>query len=152
MARFATGVTVVTTLDEHGDLHGMTANAFTSVCLAPPTVLVCVDHRTHTYNFVEAHKAFGINILGEQQKEIGAYFARKPEDRHGDVEYSHRLSEKGLPMIEGALTYFGCHVVGSHVHGDHTIYVAEVDEVVEGESGKPLLFHESRWAVMGSDS
>ena len=149
MARFATGVTVVTTLDHQGALHGMTANSFTSICLAPPLVLVCVDHRTHTYQFVESRGSFGVNILSEQQKDIGAYYARRPEDRHGDVPYQHRLSEKGLPVIEGSLAFFDCRVVDSHVHGDHTIYIGEVDEISLGSSEKPLLFYESRFTNLG---
>lgn len=149
LAKFATGVTVVTTLDNQGDLHGMTANSFTSVCLAPPLVLVCVDFRTHTHRFVESSGTFGVNILSEQQKDIGAYFALPPEDRHGEVSYQHRLSEKGLPVIEGSLAFFGCRVVDSHVHGDHTIYIGEVDEISLGGSGKPLLFYESQFTNLG---
>jgi flavin reductase (DIM6/NTAB) family NADH-FMN oxidoreductase RutF len=145
MARFATGVTVVTTLDDEGSVHGMTANSFTSVCLEPPLILVCVGFRTHTHPYVEHRKAFGINILSEEQKEIGAYFARKPEDRHGEVPYTKRISEKGLPIIEGSLAFFGCQVVDSNVHGDHTIYIAKVDEVCLGNPGRPLLFYESKF-------
>lgn len=152
MSKFATGVTVVTTLDNTGSIHGMTANAFTSVCLEPPTILVCIDHRTNTYQFVEDRKQFGINILRETQKEIGAYFARKPEDRHNDIHYDHRLSEQGCPMIEGSLTSFGCRVVRSEVRGDHTIYIAEVEEVIEGDAGKPLLFFESKWSTMADSN
>ena len=152
MSKFATGVTVITTLDNDGNVHGMTANAFTSVCLDPPTILVCVDHRANTYQFAESRKQFGVNILRETQKDIGAYFARKPEDRHDDVHYDHRVSKQGFPMIGGALTSLGCRVVGSEARGDHTIYIAEVDEIVEGNSGKPLLFFESKWlATMDSD-
>ena len=149
MARFATGVTVVTTVDDQGELHGMTANSFTSICLDPPLVLVCVDLRTNTHRFVQARGAFGINVLSDQQKEIGAYFARRPEDRHGEVTYRHRKSAKGLPLIEGSLVFFGCHVVDSQLYGDHTIYIGQVDEILLGDSGKPLLFYESRFISLG---
>ena len=54
MSDFATGVTVITTVDEVGQPHSMTANSFTSVCLEPPVVLVCIAHGTHTYGYVEA--------------------------------------------------------------------------------------------------
>ena len=145
MGKFATGVTVVTTLDEQGELHGMTANSFTSVCLEPSLVLVCVDFRAYTHRFVEARGTFGVNVLSDQQKEIGAYFARKPEDRRGGVSYKQRRSEGGIPLIEGSLVFFGCRVVDSHVHGDHTIYIAQVNEISLGEAGVPLLFYESRF-------
>ena len=148
MARFATGVTIVTTLDPVGSLHGMTANSFTSVSLTPPLALVCVDFRTNTHNLIKALGAFGVNILNQEQQEIGAYFARKPQDRHG-APFRHRMSDMGLPIIEGSMAYFGCRVVDSHVHGDHTIYIGSVDEMYLGEKADPLLFYESRFTQLG---
>jgi flavin reductase (DIM6/NTAB) family NADH-FMN oxidoreductase RutF len=147
MSEFATGVTVVTTLDEEGEIHGMSANSFTSVCLEPPIVLVCVAHNTNTYRLVENRKSFGINILSGDQEGVGKYFARRPEDRTGDVGYDYSLSSAcEVPALKGALAFFGCQVVDSYVYGDHTIYIAEVKEIYKGEpGGVPLLFFESRW-------
>ncbi len=149
MARFATGVTVVTTLDQDGAMHGMTANSFTSVCLEPPLALVCVDLRSNTHRFIEARGAFGVNVLSQKQQDIGSYFAKSPKDRLGQVSYSHRPSESGLPVIEGSLAFFGCRVVDSHVHGDHTIYIGRVMEAALGGPEKPLLFYESRFSALG---
>ena len=42
MGHFATGVTVVTTRDGEGRPMGLTVNAFTSVSLNPPLILVCI--------------------------------------------------------------------------------------------------------------
>ena len=146
MSEFATGVTVVTTLDDEDEVHGMSANSFTSVCLDPPLVLVCVAHNTNTYRFVEARRRFGVNVLGAQQEDIGRYFARKPDDRHGDVGYDYSITSGcGVPALKGVLVFFGCEVVGSHEHGDHTVYIAEVKEMSKGEATSPLLFFESRW-------
>ena len=146
MSEFATGVTVVTTLDNDNHVHGMSANSFTSVCLEPPLVLVCVAHSTNTYRYLESRRSFGINVLGRRQEHIGRYFARRPEDRHGDVEYSYSVTPGcGVPALKGALAFFGCQVVDSHVYGDHTIYIGEVREMLRGEAASPLLFFESRW-------
>ena len=146
MAEFATGVTVLTTFDAEHAVHGMSANAFTSVCLEPPLVLVCVAHSSNTYRYVESQQKFGVNVLGTQQEDIGRYFAKPPEDRHGEVQYGYYISAScGVPALKGVLAFFGCEVVGSHVHGDHTIYVAEVKEMYRGEGVSPLLFFESKW-------
>ena len=144
MARFATGVTIVTTLDHQGSLHGMTANSFTSVSLTPPLALVCVAFHTHTHEYIKSLGAFGVNVLSQEQQEIGAYFARKPQDRIGSP-FTHRISEMGLPIIEGSMAYFGCRVVDAHVHGDHTIYIGSVDEMSLGEKANPLLYYESNF-------
>ena len=146
MSLFATGVTVVTTLDDDDKVHGMSANSFTSVCLEPPLVLVCVAHDSHTYRFVEHRRRFGINVLSGQQEEIGRYFARKPEDRHGDVAYEYSISPGcEVPALNDALAFFGCEVVSSHLHGDHTIYIAEVKEMNVGQPGPPLIFYQTQW-------
>ena len=145
MSAFATGVTVITTLDAQDQPHSMTANSFTSVCLEPAVVLVCVAHGTNTYGFMERTGKFGVNILSQGQQELGAYFAKRPEDRQGDVEYSYTEAEDGVPALDNCMVFFGCQVMGSHVYGDHTIYLGEVKEVRQSESGAPLMFFRSRW-------
>ena len=146
MAEFATGVTVVTTLDDEDAAHGMSANSFTSICLEPPLLLVCVAHNTNTYQYMERRRCFGVNVLSGDQEDIGKYFARRPEDRHGDVEYDYSITSGcGVPALKGSLVFFGCDVVASHVYGDHTLYVGEVKEMIQGEPGSPLLFFQSKW-------
>lgn len=146
LSKFVTGVTVVTTLDDEGNVHGMSANSFTSVCLDPPLVLVCVAHDTHTQRYVETQGCFGVNVLSSSQEDIGRYFARRPEDRHGDVSYDYSITDAcKIPALEGVLAFFGCEVVGAYEHGDHTVYVAEVKEMHMGESASPLVFYESHW-------
>ena len=150
MSKFATGVTVVTSVDDQGEPHSMTANSFTSVCLDPPTVLVCVAHGTNTYGYVERDGKFGVNILSEEQEDLGAYFAKRPEDRTGDMKYKYTMAEEGVPILEGSMVSFCCTVVGSHVCGDHTVYLAEVNEVRQNdEDGEPLMFYRSRWYQPG---
>ena len=145
MSMFATGVTVITTLDENGEPHSMTANAFSSVCLDPPTVLVCIAHGTHTYGFLERMGRFGVNILHQDQEDLGAHFALRPDDRVGGVEYSYTIAEQGVPALDDSMVFFGCEVVGSHVYGDHTVYLAEVKEVRQNAHAVPLMFFRSHW-------
>ncbi len=146
MSGFATGIAVVTSLDDAGHVHGMSANSFTSVCLEPPLVLVCVAHNTNTYGYIENRRCFGINVLSALQEAIGRYFAKPPADRHGDVGYDYSISpECGVPALDGVLAFLGCQVVSSHVYGDHTIYIGEVKEIRTGDLGSPLLFFQSLW-------
>ncbi|MEC9308524.1 MAG: flavin reductase family protein [Chloroflexota bacterium] len=145
MSRFATGVTVISSVDDNGEPHSMTANSFTSVCLDPPTVLVCVAHGTNTYGFVSSNGRFGVNILLEEQEPLGAYFAKRPEDRVGDLEYSYNIDDSGVPVLQDSMVSFSCNVSGTHVYGDHTIYVGEVVNLHLGDSGEPLMFFQSRW-------
>ena len=145
VAHFATGVTVITTIDDQGQPHAMTANAFTSVCLEPPVVLVCIAHGTHTYGYLEKTGQFGVNILGQEQEELGAYFAKRPADREEGVAFSYSQTGDGVPCLDSSMVFLSCRVIGSHIYGDHTIYLAEVNEVQQNGTGAPLMFFRSGW-------
>ena len=145
LGQFATGVTVITTLDDDGQPHSMTANAFSSICLDPPTVMVCVAHGTHTNGYLEKTSRFGVNILKQEQQDLGVYFAKKPEDRTGDVSYHYSEAADKTPVLDDSMVFFGCEVKGTHVYGDHTIYVGEVKEMRRNDSSAPLMFFNSRW-------
>ncbi|MBT97279.1 MAG: hypothetical protein CL902_01455 [Dehalococcoidia bacterium] len=145
LSQFATGVTVITTLDDEGQPHSMTANAFSSICLDPPTIMVCIGHNTHTHGFLQKTNRFGVNILTQEQQELGAYFAKKLEDRTGGVEYQYSEGNDQVSVLEGSMVFFGCEVLGTHVYGDHTIYIGAVKEMRREEPGAPLMFYNSRW-------
>lgn len=145
MADFATGVTIITTKDDEGQPHAMTANSFTSVCTEPPVVLVCVAHSTNTHQYLADTGWFGVNILGQDQEQVGAYFAKRPEDRTGGVDYNFSQGADGLPVLDDSMVYMGCQVIGTHVYGDHTIYLGEVKEIRKAGLETPLLFFKSRW-------
>jgi flavin reductase (DIM6/NTAB) family NADH-FMN oxidoreductase RutF len=146
MGSFATGVTVIT-VDYEGEVFGMTANAFTSVSLDPLLVLVCVDHRARTHNQLHARKRFGVNVLAENQKAISEYYARpSPTHQHAEQEVGARFdrTQHGTPVLHGALAYLECRLHTAQDAGDHTIFIAEVEDVVV-RNGEPLLYFRSAY-------
>jgi flavin reductase (DIM6/NTAB) family NADH-FMN oxidoreductase RutF len=152
MGSFATGVTIIT-VDLDGEVHGMTANAFASVSLDPMLVLVCVDHTTRTHAHLHARKRFGINVLSEGQRALSEYFAL-PERTHerAEAEAGARFDRTihGTPMLRGSLAYLECRLKTAEDAGDHTIFIAEVEDVVVRE-GEPLLFFRGRYRKVGDD-
>lgn len=152
MGCFATGVTIIT-VDLDGEVHGMTANAFASVSLDPMLVLVCVDHTTRTHAHLHARKRFGINVLCETQRAISEYYAR-PERSHDDAEAQAGArfdrTVHGTPVLHGALAYLECKLHTAQEAGDHTIFIAEVEDVVVRE-GDPLLFFRGKYRKVGED-
>lgn len=153
MGQFATGVTIVT-VDLDGEVHGMTANAFASVSLDPLLVLVCVDHSARTHAHLHAKKRFGINVLCENQRSISEYYAR-PEYAHDRAEAlagaRFERTQHGTPVLHGALAYLECKLVSTQEAGDHTIFIAEVEDVVVRE-GKPLLFFRGTYRHIRDDA
>ena len=149
MGLFATGVTVVTYLADEKPA-GMTANAFASVSLDPPLVLVCVDHSARTHAHLHAKKRFGVNVLAENQRAISEYYsdpARKPHEfTKAGASFDRTAHE--TPVLHGALAYLECRLHTAQDAGDHTIFIAEVQDVVVRE-GNPLLFFRGRYEKIG---
>jgi flavin reductase (DIM6/NTAB) family NADH-FMN oxidoreductase RutF len=152
MGCFATGVTIIT-VDLDGVVHGMTANAFASVSLDPMLVLVCVDHATRTHSHLHTKKRFGINVLSEDQRAISEYYARAERSHeNAEAEAGARFdrTKHGTPMLYGALAYLECRLDSVEVAGDHTIFIAEVEDVVVRE-GDPLMFFRGKYRKVGED-
>jgi flavin reductase (DIM6/NTAB) family NADH-FMN oxidoreductase RutF len=145
IGQFATGVTVVTTAVD-GRLHGMTANALTSVSLDPLLLLVCVDKGTHAHDELTNAGRFGVNILAEEQEEVSNLFAATTEPEQGRLQgVSYHLGPNGAPIIDGCLAYVECAVTDRCPGGDHTIFIGEVlgGEIVR--EAPPLVFFEGRY-------
>jgi flavin reductase len=152
MGCFATGVTIIT-VDLEGEVHGMTANAFASVSLDPLLVLVCVDHKTHTHAHLHSKKRFGINVLCQDQRMISEYYASPAHTHeHAEDEAGARFDRTthGTPMLRGALAYLECRLHSAKDAGDHTIFIAEVEDVVVRQ-GDPLLFFRGKYRRVGEE-
>jgi flavin reductase len=142
LAAFATGVTVVTTRgEEHA--YGMTANAFSSVSLDPPLVLVCVMSFSEGADLIRDNGVFAVNILAAEQEPLSRYFASKDRPRGRDAfgDIPHRTAVSGSPVLEGSVGYLDCALHASHEAGDHVIFIGEVLALEYSHEVLPLLFH-----------
>lgn len=143
LGHFATGVTVVTTRLASGQPWGFTVNAFTSVSLSPPLVLICVDHGTESFQAMSQAEHFAANFLAEDQEELSRVFASKSRERFEHIP--HEESQHGVPLLDGCLGHVECRTIASHEHGDHTILIGEV-VTAEARGGAPLLFYRGSYA------
>lgn len=119
--RFMTGVTVVTTRSERGEMVGFTANSFTSVSLDPPLLLVCPGQHLSSYHAFAACTHFAVSILAADQAQIATRFARSKSDRFADTP--HVLDGNDIPLITGAAAQFSCATHSATVAGDHLVLV-----------------------------
>jgi flavin reductase (DIM6/NTAB) family NADH-FMN oxidoreductase RutF len=144
MGNFAAGVTVVTLPEPH---HGITVNAFASVSLDPPLVLICIDHDTETHERLSGDTGgYCVNVLAGDQRHLGEHFARMAE--HGDpfLEASTRTEATGAPVFEESLAYLDCSLYEAVEAGDHTIYVGEVAAAEALRPDAPALtYFRSEW-------
>ncbi len=146
LSRFASGVTIVTTKDASGVLHGITVSAFCSVSLEPPLILICIEKITGSHYAFEESNVFVVNILREGQDNLSEHFASQFPNKFDDIEYS--LNTEGIPVLEGALVNLECRLSFAHNGGDHSIFVGEVEKVTVRE-GMPLIHFQSEYRELG---
>jgi flavin reductase (DIM6/NTAB) family NADH-FMN oxidoreductase RutF len=112
-----------------------------------------VDHTTRTHAHLHAKKRFGINVLCADQRAISEYYARAERDHeHAETEAGARFerTKHGTPVLQGSLAYLECRLDSAQAAGDHTIFIAEVEDVVVRE-GEPLLFFRGKYRKVGED-
>ena len=154
MRRFPTGVTILTVHD--GDqIHGMTANAFTSISLEPTLVLVCITKTNTTHKFVSRAKHYALNILGAHQENLARRFAHQvdaPADPFVDVPF--HVEKTGAPIIDDCMAYLDCRVVAAHDAGDHTIFIGEVQAAGFGNTrnASPLIWLDGKYQSLNDDT
>jgi len=150
LGHFTTGVTVVTVEREPGKIHGMTANSFTSVSLDPMLILVCVDRRAKMLLLLEKKKRFGISVLRAGQEALSEYYAKGQQSPEAEerLEIRYRRTTSGAHVIDGTLLQMSCRLAESHVAGDHTIFIGEV-EGAEMHDGEPLLYFRGEYRKIG---
>lgn len=136
VGRFVSGVTVVSTVLDDA-IHGMTANAFTSVSLEPPLVLVSIASGAKMDGWIRGAGRYAVSILHRDQERLSLHFAGARLRTPPAPVFGWRL---GLPVLDGALAHLACSVVDSHPAGDHVLHIGRVDGLWD-RGGEPLVFH-----------
>jgi flavin reductase (DIM6/NTAB) family NADH-FMN oxidoreductase RutF len=142
MGNFATGITVVTTRDSHGQPYGLTVNSFTSVSLDPILVLVCLDNRLTGLQAFRDSKSFGVSILSEHQEDLSRMFAKKDSERPSSIYFDGKL---GLPLLRNSLAVMECKTVKIYEGGDHQIFLGEVESAEVLQKDHPLLYFRGKY-------
>jgi flavin reductase (DIM6/NTAB) family NADH-FMN oxidoreductase RutF len=145
LSQFASGVTVVTVLDDEGRPHGVTATSFSSLSLDPPLIQWSLKKAAWSYPIFGSATGFAVNILAAGQEQVSQTFATAGIDRFGVT--AHRFGETGLPLIDGALANLECALEAELPGGDHAIFVGRVLATHRTE-GAPLVHWEGRYAAL----
>ncbi|MFN7107046.1 MAG: flavin reductase family protein [Brevundimonas sp.] len=140
---FATGVTVVTTLDEAGQPVGLTANSFSSVSLDPPLILFCLARSSTNVERFRQAEHFAINVLHIGQQPTSGVFARSQADRFQDVAWE--TWDTGAPILSGALASFECGTEQIVEAGDHLVIIGRVTRARFEPRRDPLLYFRGKY-------
>ncbi|MFG2760943.1 flavin reductase family protein [Streptomyces wuyuanensis] len=136
MARFTTGVTIVTTRTPNGPA-GMTASAVASVSLDPLMLLVCVGNTLATRDAMSGSGVFAVSVLSRGQERHALQFASRCDDKFAGVGLR---TDHDLPVVEGAVAHFTCNVKEEIAGGDHTIFIGEVVSCGYSADSDPLVY------------
>jgi flavin reductase len=149
MRSLAHAVNIVTAA-HGGHRYGMTATAVCSATAEPPTVLVCLNRNSATYGAVVKSKAFCVNVVRAEDSDLSNLFsgAQSGERRFKSREWSKLAT--GSPALLDALVSFDCRVIKKLAHGSHTIFLGQVQQVLFGKKGRPLLYAEGQYSKLAS--
>ncbi|HEY9476119.1 MAG TPA: flavin reductase family protein [Mycobacteriales bacterium] len=139
MSRFPTGVTIVTTHDEHGIPFGFTASSFCSVSMNPPLILVCLARSANSYPVFAHCDRFAVSMLQPHHTELAKRFASKDTNKFDGGPFTR--TPTGLTAVNKALAVMECTVHERHEAGDHIIMIGRV-EWVQARTGSPVIYHD----------
>jgi flavin reductase (DIM6/NTAB) family NADH-FMN oxidoreductase RutF len=146
MSHLAATVVMVTTKID-GKPWALTISACCSVSANPPMILISLGSGTASAEAIREQGFFGVSILGQHQLEAaraGALpgvpkFAERfcrPEDVEGEpADGSTRT-----PVLQGAVAHLDCRVARTVDVADHTVFFAEVRDVVLSPGVPPLIY------------
>ena len=146
MGTFATGVTIITTSVD-GVAHGITANSFSSVSLAPPLVLFCLGRSSTNFDAFMAADCFAVNILAKGQDALSSRFAAYEGNRFEGVGW--RPWDTGAPILDGVVSAVDCRFEAMHDAGDHVVIVGRAVRAEILCDAPPLLYFRGGYGQMG---
>ncbi len=139
LGRFASGVTVVTMLED-GQPHGITVSAFLSVSLEPPLILVSIDKKAHSHERMMNARRYGVSILSESQQAMSNHFAGRDPNAVPEFETLH-----DFPVLKQALAQLVCTTTQKVDAGDHTLFIGQIDQLAWQEDDKPLVYFHGKY-------
>jgi flavin-dependent trigonelline monooxygenase, reductase component len=150
LGTFLTGVTIITARAEDGQPVGMTANAFTSVSLDPPLILVCVGEHASSYETMAAADRFAVHVLASDQDGLSSTFARSASDGVDKFDgVAWHEGSRGLPLLDDYLTRLQCRTTQRIPAGDHVVLVGEVEALdVDERERAPLGFLRGKYTAV----
>jgi flavin reductase (DIM6/NTAB) family NADH-FMN oxidoreductase RutF len=144
--QFVTGVTVVTTMD--GDVpRGLAVNAFASVSLEPPTVMVCVQRTSSTHDCLFRADHLAINILSTDQLDVVKRFATKSADKFAELDW--RPGPFGSPYIDRSSAQMEVQIRERLQASTHTVFICRVVEAQVSDRS-PMVYSAGQFFDSGA--
>lgn len=138
--KFATGVAVITTIEPTGQIHGMTANSVASISLNPLLIMASVGHERESNRLIKKTGRFALSVLSNKQRDVAIYYSTTRDQDLESSPVDFIFTKNGSGIVPDCLSFMDCHTVNQHEVGDHTIFIASVDELGTSQ-GQPLTYY-----------
>jgi 3-hydroxy-9,10-secoandrosta-1,3,5(10)-triene-9,17-dione monooxygenase reductase component len=138
LGHFASGVTVVTAIDDDGPV-GFTCQAFAALSLDPPMVLLAPAKTSTSWPRIARAGSFGVNILANDQEALARSFSVSGGDKFSGVAWNEAPAT-GAPMLDGVVAWVECVLEQIHDSGDHELVTGRVVSLGVRD-GLPLIFY-----------
>lgn len=143
--QFVTGVTVVTTMvpgTPTGTPKGLAVNAFASISLEPPTVMVAVQHSSSTHDCLFPATHLAINILSVDQLDVVRRFATKSDDKFSGLDWSP--GPCGSPLLARSAAVMEVEIRERLQASTHTVFMCRVVHAEAFET-HPMVYAAGRF-------
>jgi 3-hydroxy-9,10-secoandrosta-1,3,5(10)-triene-9,17-dione monooxygenase reductase component len=138
LGHFPTGVTVITAAADDGPV-GLCVGSFFSVSLDPPLVAFGAAKSSTSYPKIEASGHFCVNVLADDQEEVGRVFASTGGEKFAGIGW-RPAAGTSAPVLNDVLAWIDCEIDAVHEAGDHWIVIGRVLDLEVGHEGGPLVF------------
>jgi len=136
-SQFTSGINVIASINDMGDPEGFTANAFSSVSLKPPIILICVDKTNENYDLFYKCKYFSVNILNKNQQNLSNIFASKSPKKFEGIPW--KKENLNVPILEGSIAWLECENYDQIIIGDHMVLFGKIKNY-KINKGSPLVY------------
>ena len=147
MSEFPSGVAVVTTTDDQGLPWGMTCSSLCSLCVDPPTLLLCLRADSVTLTRILQAGYFAVNLLHSRARDTAALFGSgfSTPTRFDDTIWEDGAA--GPHITEDAHAIADCRLSRTVEGGTHTILFGEVFDIAIRDGFVPLLYGRRRYST-----
>ena len=149
LGSFATGVAIVTSVDESGMPVGLTVNSFSSVSMHPPLILFCIARDAFSLPTLLRASHFAVNILKAGRADLWRRFATRLADKRSGVRWV--AGTAGIPLLPHCVAWLECSGHDVFEGGEHLIIVGDVTAVITHPDREAWLYKRGRYGRFAGD-
>lgn len=150
MRHVPTVVTVVT-FDADTAPCGVTIGSFVSLSLDPPLICFNIKKDSDIHDEIIAADRYLVHVLRDDQAAVSDRFADPERSTREQLDGSDTTDgPHNIPTLKNFLVRFDCRRTEVHEGGDHSIILACVEGIDEGDPARPIVYHQRAYHAVGT--